>query len=180
MGGVPHLRRRHRAVLLHDRVDDVRLEDDVRLLARPRGTRTPTVEARVQAGPDPDLHRVGNLRAGFLDPFAGALVWFRRLLRLDGGCRDRALHRLRAADHPAAAGGREVRAWSLAPRQVLQGGGLDRDPLDLLHLHRVPAPVLPGRHSVQVELRLEPAQLHAAAGVCIVRAVRRLVRPVRA
>jgi hypothetical protein len=30
LGGVPHLHRRRRAVLLHDRVDDVRVEDDVR------------------------------------------------------------------------------------------------------------------------------------------------------
>ncbi len=33
MGGVPDLRRRRRAVLLHDCVDDVRVENDVRLLA---------------------------------------------------------------------------------------------------------------------------------------------------
>src|SRR5439155_26460969 len=42
------------------------------------------------------------------------------------------------------------------------------------------APGLPGWHSVQVELRLEPLQLHAAPGLRGVPSLRRLVRPQRA
>ena len=76
--------------------------------------------ARVQARPDSRLHGLGDLRAGFPDAAAGALVGLRRLLRLDGGCRDRPLHRLRDADHPPAACRRVVRAHGLEPRQVLQ------------------------------------------------------------
>ena len=123
---------------------------------------------------------MGDLRVGVPDSLPGALVGLRRLLRLDGGGRDRPLHRFRAADHPAAEGRRQVRARSLASRQVLQAGGLDRDRLDHLHLHRLHASVLPRRHPVQVELRLELAQLHAAAGLRRVRALRRLVSAVRA
>ncbi len=45
-----HLHRRGRAVLLHDRVDDVGLANDVRLLARPRGARPPTLAAACPSG----------------------------------------------------------------------------------------------------------------------------------
>jgi len=77
-------------------------------------------------------------------------------------------------------GGRVVRAHGLEPRQVLQDRRLDRDRLDLRHLPRLHAPGLSGWHSVQVELRLELLQLHAAPGLRGVPALRRLVRPQRA
>ena len=72
----------------------------------------------------------------------------------------------------------ERTAWSLG--QVLQDRRLDRDHLDVRHLSHLHAPGLPGWHSVQVELRLEPLQLHAAPGLRGVPSLRRLVRPQRA
>ena len=51
-----------RADLLHDRVDDVGVADDVRLLARPRGARHQALAEGVEARPDPGQHRVGDRR----------------------------------------------------------------------------------------------------------------------
>ena len=73
--------------------------------------------------------------------------------------------------------GRVVRARRLAPRPALQVDRHARDPLDRLHLPGLPAPGLPGRDSVQVELRLAHLQLHAATGLRGVPPLRRLVPP---
>ena len=63
LGGVPAVHRGCRPGLLHDRVDNLGLADDVRVLARPRGARAPAVEPGLEGRPDPDLHGLGDRRA---------------------------------------------------------------------------------------------------------------------
>ncbi len=92
---------------------------------------------------------------------------------LDRG--DRPLHRLRAADHPALARRRELRARRLASRQSLQVDRPARDRLDRPDLHPLPDADGADRHPVEDGLRLERRQLRAAHGRRCVRALRRLV-----
>ena len=111
----------------------------------------------------------------FLDTASGLVVRLHRLCGVDGGRGDRALHRLPAADHPSAQGGRELRAQRVDAREALQVDRLDRDPVDLLHLHHLHAAVQLPRHPVEHGVRLEPRQLHADHGRRGLPALRRLV-----
>src|SRR5207249_5366617 len=66
--------------LLHHCVDDLGFADDVRVLTRPRGAWPPALEARLEGRPDPNLHRLDNLRPCLPHATPGALV---KLCQLD-------------------------------------------------------------------------------------------------
>ena len=169
--------RRGRAGLLHDRVDDVGVADDVRVLARRRGTGASALAAGVEARPDSGLHRLGDLRPRVPDAAAGTVVGLRRLRRLDGGGGDRALHRVRAPDHPAAA--RRATASSAGPgtsASTTSGSTRSRSSGSSSSASCSCCRRARG-HSVQVGLPLDGLQLHADDGRRRVPAVRRLVRP---
>src|SRR2546423_1206410 len=76
--------------------------------------------ARVEEVPPAGLHGLGDLRARLPARDPDALLGLHRLRRVDLGRRDRALHRVRPADHPPPPRRRAVRARRVAPRAPLQ------------------------------------------------------------
>ena len=135
LGRVPALHRRRRAVLLHDRVDDVGVADDVRVLARPRRAGPPALAAASRSAtafPSTPSGRSASL--AFLTPLPA--LWYGYV----GYAASTAVAviglyiafvlpiilRLRAGDKF------ERGAWQ--PRPALQVDRLGRDPLDRVHL----------------------------------------------
>ncbi len=120
-----HLRRR--AVLLRHVVDHVGVADDVRVLARRRGSRSSALapaEPRACAVPGSDRDR--GARVPVRVPGVLRDERRRRIRRGDVDRDDRALHRLRDPDLPAAPAGRRVGAGRMEPRQALQVDRVDR------------------------------------------------------
>src|SRR5438874_7548475 len=179
VGRVPALHRRRRAVILHDRVGDLGVADDVRVHARRRGAGTPAVAARVPSRTCSDLHRGRDLLARVPARHAVALVRLHRLRRRDVDRGDRPLHRVRPADHPATSRGRPLRAWRVEPRAALRLDRLAGDPLDRVHLDRVLRALRLRGHPVEQGLRLEPLQLLARHGRQRVPALRGVVVALR-
>ena len=108
---------RDRPVLLPDRIDDVGLADDVRVLARRRRARAHVVAAGVEA-PRAGVRRVRDRRAVGSADGAGDLELSRRLRRRHRDRGDRPLHRVHPAGDPAAAARQQVRARRVEPRHA--------------------------------------------------------------
>ena len=110
---------RLRPVLLPDRVDDLRLANDVRVLTRRCRAGAHTLAAGVQA-PRARLRRVRHRRSVGVADGAGDLELPRRLRGGDGHRGNRPLHRIHPSGLPAAPARRQVRARRVEPRPALQ------------------------------------------------------------
>ena len=168
-----------RAVLLRHGVGDVGVADDVRVLPRRRDPGPPVVEPR-ERGSRAHLRGVRDRRAVVAAHGPDVLEQRRRLPRRHLDRRDRALHRVRAPDHPALAPGRSLRARPVEPRQALQVDRRARDRVDRGDLRPVPDADHADGHPVEDGLQLERRQLRADHGRRRAPALRRLVRAVGA
>ena len=161
LGRIHALHRRRRADVLHDRLGDVGLADDVRVLARRRRPRTPALAARLQGRPRADLRRLGDLRPRrsllMIPTLSNAFVGYAvgtqiSVIGLYIAFILPVILRLKA--------GSSLPAGRLEPRPLLQAGRLGSDHLGRLHRDRVHAPVRVHRHPRERGLHLGLLQLH--------------------